>query len=116
MNKFNIFLGKGKSLFTIFLIMIINHYSFSQNNTDKISIHFNDLKRMEIIDLIEQKTNYKFYFVEEWFDTNRISGKFDNVTIENILDELFEKTVINYYISEENKIMSINILITAIIK
>ncbi len=85
--------------------MIINHYSFSQNNNDKISIHFNDLKRTEIIDLIEQKTNYKFYFVEEWFDTNRISGKFDNASIENILDELFEKSVINYYISEENKII-----------
>lgn len=98
----------------IVLIFFFNFYFlFAQKGMEKkISITFENSSKIEVIKQIEKASNYQFYFIEDWFDDKTISGQFNNVTINMLLDEILKNTVINYYISLDNKvILTLNNLI-----
>ena len=84
------------------ILFLFLHNSYSQN---KISITYKDLTTIEVLNLIEKKSNYKFYYVDKWFDASLKTGTFKNETIQNILDDVFTKTLINYYISDNNAVI-----------
>ena len=92
-----------------FLIIVFMLFSYlnlvGQNDTDKITLDFNNLKKIEIIKLIERKSNYKFYFIEKWLDTNRVSGNFNNASIKSVLNSLFKNSLVNYFVSKNGKII-----------
>ena len=54
---------------------------FSQDNREsqKISLSFENSSRKDIIAQIEEKTGYRFYFVENWLDDKLISGNYENL-------------------------------------
>lgn len=93
-----------KKLFVLLLIFCVN-FIYSQQGTEKITVNFNNTSKVEALKQIESKSNYKFYFVENWLDTIPVSGNYSNTSIRNILNEIFNNTVINYYISEDHKII-----------
>jgi hypothetical protein len=89
----------------ILLCFFVFSISYSQTEIDdKISIEFNNLNKLDIIKEIESFTNYRFFFLEEWIDDVRLSPKFTNASINEILDEIFNSTDINYYISPDKSI------------
>ena len=90
-----------------FLILFLSfQYLTSQNiNEIKISIQFENSNTIDVIKRIEKLTNTQFYFIEDWIDNKLISGKFDNVSLNIVLDNIFRNTVINYYISSDNKVI-----------
>ena len=92
---------------TFFLIVFIisSHLIFSQNDSEKISLEYNNLTKIEIIKRIEVLTNYHFYFIEDWFDNKRYTGKYDNITLIALLDDLFKDTILNYHILQKNKVI-----------
>ncbi|MCF6222157.1 MAG: TonB-dependent receptor [Flavobacteriaceae bacterium] len=77
----------------------------SQKKEDKITIKFNEILKIDVLKQIESKTNYTFYFVEEWLDDKPVSGVYSNISLRVILNDIFNDTVINFYISEDNKII-----------
>lgn len=80
--------------------------SFSQTNREvKITINFIQLTQKEVINKIEEITNFKFYFSEDWLDNGKISGDFKNEPISRVLDKLFKDSVLNYYVASENRII-----------
>ncbi|AXT19908.1 TonB-dependent receptor [Flavobacteriaceae bacterium AU392] len=93
--------------FLLLLFCISSHLLLSQNieNEKRISIEYENSTRVDIIKKIENLSGYRFYFIENWFDKTLISGKYDNVFLNDILDDLFNKTIINYYITPDNKII-----------
>lgn len=93
-----------KNFFLIILFLGF-HCAFAQNGAEKISINFENSNKIDVIKRIEELTNYRFYFLKEWLDTTPISAKYNNVSLSIILDEIFKNTVINYYISPDNKII-----------
>ena len=96
----------SKRLRCAFIVLIFSFLHVVQAQTDRtISIDFDRLKKIEIIELIEQKSNYSFFFVESWLDTVRTSGTYDKVPVETILNEIFENSSINFYISKDDKII-----------
>jgi hypothetical protein len=86
---------------------------FSQKINNKISIDFNNINRRTAIKNLEESTNYKFYFNPKWLvnDTIPISKNYKEATIKNILDDVFEDTNINYYITKDRVILTQNSLI-----
>ncbi len=94
-----------KNLLIIVFILFSSLSLIGQNDTEKITLDFDNLKKIEVIELIEQKSNYKFYFIEKWLDTNRVSGSFNNASIKSILNNLFKNSLINYYVSRTGKII-----------
>ncbi|MCK0156687.1 TonB-dependent receptor [Cellulophaga sp. F20128] len=87
-------------LFVHFLV-----FGFAQENKDLISLSFENAKRIDVIHTLEEKTNYTFYFVEEWLDQNVISGSFRNAALSDVLGFIFEKTNLNYFILNSKSII-----------
>ena len=93
-----------KKLYT--LILLCNFcFAFSQEKDSKISLQFEDATLEEVIKNIEEKTNYQFYYLEAWFPDKLISGNYKEASIQEILDDLFKESLINYYISSDNKVI-----------
>lgn len=99
----------------IILIIALTSFQslFSQKINDKISIDFNNINRRTAMQNLEKSTNYKFYFDSKWLanDTVPISKNYKEATIKNILDDVFEDTNINYYITKNKVILTQNSLI-----
>lgn len=77
---------------------------FSQDE-NTISITFNDETVPEIIDRIEEASNFKFYYLAEWFDDLRLSGSYTNSNIAIILKDVLRNTVINFYVYKGDSVI-----------
>lgn len=84
----------------IIIISLLLHFStlLSQNKSNKISVTFKDLNKKEIIKLIEKKTNYRFFYIDEWIDDKKITNTLNNLNIHEVLDIIFNDTSINYFV------------------
>ena len=93
MNKFTLTL----LLLTVFLC------SYSQEKRNDLSIEFKEITRKSAIEIVEKSTDYKFYFDNNWFknDSTLITKQYTNTSIETILNGLFDKTNLNYFIKEK---------------
>ena len=77
----------------------------AQDQVVKMSISFENSSLKDVLISIEKKSDYHFYFVEEWLSSDRISGNYENESINTILEDVFKETEINFYILQENKII-----------
>ena len=87
--------------YLLFLFLLVSTLSIAQN----ISLEFENTPMKEAILKIESQTDYQFFFVESWIDDFQVSGKYNNLTIAIILEDLLNSTDLNYYISGTNKII-----------
>ncbi|WP_431243874.1 hypothetical protein ACQ9BO_05055 [Flavobacterium sp. P21] len=89
-----------KTILTIFLLAFCT-LIFGQEKSNKISIEFKNADLKTALENIEKATNYKFYFDENWLKSEPvlINKTYNNVSIEDLLRDLFEKTTLNYFIS-----------------
>ncbi|APZ48133.1 TonB-dependent receptor [Polaribacter reichenbachii] len=98
----------------IFLILFFWVYLLNaQQKKQELTLSYKDITRIEVIKKIEEKTSYRFYFVDDWLkDNTLVSGNYVNAQLSEILDNLFTSTLINYYIHSETKvILSLNSVI-----
>ena len=77
---------------------------FAQNQ-DQISVTFTDATIPEAIDKIESASNFQFFFLNEWFNNERVSGNYTNQPIEVILNDVFKNTVLNFYVYKGKSII-----------
>lgn len=101
-----------KIILAVFLLTF-HALSFSQEKTKKISIEFNNTDLKSALENIEKTTDYKFYFDQNWFknETIIVNKKFENTSVEDILTSIFEKTDLNYFISDKKIILTKNSII-----
>ena len=92
-------------LLTFFLSL---NFAFSQKGTETISINFDNSKKIDILKKIESKSDYHFYFVEDWLDDQPFSGSYNNATLKYILNDIFNNSNINYYFIGDYKIILTN--------
>lgn len=89
----------------IFFMLFVGTFSIhSQDERSQVSLSLEDNTLLEAIEQIESQTGYVFYFLEEWVKDIRVSGTYENMGIKTVLEQLFENTVINYYISGDYRI------------
>ncbi len=96
-----------KNFIAIFLLFFTSSF-FGQNTSseNRLSISFENLHRIQVIKEIEKKTNYRFYFEEDWFEKDEvISRSYRNKTINFILEDLFTNTDINFFLYSDNQII-----------
>ena len=92
---------------TILIFVLTFIFSFAiQSQNKKISISFNQLTKKEIFSLLEEKTNFKFYYVDSWINSNKISGDFKNESLQNILNSIFRNTSLNFTILNNRIILT----------
>lgn len=90
------------------LIIMFSFPVVAQEGTDPISISFTDATIQEVLQDIEDKTSYKFFFVEDWLPNKRISGNYNMVPVEDLLRQVLEGTVLNFYFLDNKVILTKN--------
>jgi len=101
-----------KILLAAVLITLCSKQTFAQNDTlqstsRQISLTFENSTIKEVLDEIEGLTDYKFYYAEEWLGDKMVSGSYTDVPTENVLNDIFQGTVLNYYVLSDNQIILI---------
>ncbi|MDX1701856.1 MAG: hypothetical protein R3250_14615, partial [Melioribacteraceae bacterium] len=96
-----------KKTISLIILFFSFYYSFSQNDK-RYDLEYENARINEIFLQLENKTNLKFYFLEEWIPEERQSNSFDQETIENILKTVLAKTVLNYYVMDNRVIITEN--------
>jgi len=101
-----------KLILTLFII-IFHQLLSAQETNDTFSFEFKDVNRMTAIQTIEASTTYKFYFDPAWIETDKslISGSYKNIPIEVLLEKIFDKTNLNFYILKNKIILTNNSII-----
>ncbi|MFV8343141.1 TonB-dependent receptor [Flavobacterium sp. XS2P39] len=92
----------------LLLVLTLQQSIQSQALTDKISIEFSNINRKKVIENIENKTLYKFYFDAEWFanDSTLISGQYKETAISTILFDVFNDTDLNFFLIKDKVILT----------
>jgi len=86
------------------LLFLSLQLCFAQESR-KISISFENENLFSAIKKIEEVSGSKFYYSENWIPEKNISGKYNNVKLEKILEEIFSETLLNYYVLENNQVI-----------
>ena len=92
-----------------FLMLLLFLYSINlssqEDSSVKISLSFEKSNVKEVLFSIEKITDYKFYFLEEWFNEELVSGSYKNASVEIVLNDILDKTLLNYYILNNSSII-----------
>ncbi|MEW7291508.1 TonB-dependent receptor [Aquimarina sp. 2304DJ70-9] len=79
---------------------------WAQQKDSLITLSFKNLDLNSVITQIEGQTEYRFYFIDPWLqEYSDMSGDYNNVSITDVLNDLFENTVLNFYIMKEGKVI-----------
>lgn len=82
------------------------HFTNAQIKEDpRVTLSFQNSSKIDVINLLEKETGFQFYFIEDWIDTKPISGNYSNTLLSAVLSTIFEDTFINFYISNDNKVI-----------
>ncbi len=87
------------------LIFLSLQLALSQENTQKVSLSFDNSNLAEVLQLLENKTDYRFFYLEKWLEGKVVSGDFSDAPLKLVLDEIFDQTLINYYITDDYRII-----------
>ena len=88
----------------IFILLFGFQLAFAQQDSTKISISFNNAPIVEVLDQIEDLTAYQFYYLPEWLGDKTVSGIYENMLLSDVLEDVFDETIINFYILRDNKV------------
>ncbi|MDN3587823.1 TonB-dependent receptor [Pedobacter aquatilis] len=81
------------------LLSLIALQSIAQDNSKLISVDFNQARVEEVVQDIEAKTSYKFYYDLSTIDSLRISVKAENKIVSFILEQAFKGSDFHFAIS-----------------
>ncbi|HMB62307.1 MAG TPA: carboxypeptidase-like regulatory domain-containing protein [Eudoraea sp.] len=80
-------------------------FASAQRETPNISISFEDAAIGEVLAQIEEITDFHFYYVAEWLGNGRISGNYRDIPLDDVLEDIFRETILNFYITRENSVV-----------
>lgn len=101
-----------KKFLAILFVLLISHFAFSQDKNPVYTLNFSNISQKKVLEKIENISNYKFYFQDNWLDdTMLISGNYTNLTISELLDNVFEDTTINFIIDKNSVVLVKNSVI-----
>ncbi|QKX03662.1 TonB-dependent receptor plug domain-containing protein [Aquimarina sp. TRL1] len=101
-----------KKITILFTFCISTFIAISQENK-KISIEFTDTPLQEALLELERQIHQKFFFEENWLKSYKVTKKYHQETIKNVLKGIFEETNINFYFTDDRIILLNNSIIYA---
>lgn len=88
------------------LLFFSFHLVVAQNNDGiKISVSFENEDLKSVLNKIEQKTDYHFYYMENWLGTDLFNEIFTNVSVNTILTDILKNTNLNFFVFNNSKII-----------
>ncbi|WP_299529622.1 TonB-dependent receptor [Ulvibacterium sp.] len=80
-------------------------FLMGQEKVQRISLEIQDKSVAEILSEIEQRTDFQFYYAEQWLDSIPLNKSYRNESVEVILTDLFQDTEINFFVAWDNRIV-----------
>jgi len=93
-----------KGIITLVLLFTFG-LANAQQTDPKITIDYTNEPLEEVIESIESKTNYHFYYDASWLSKEPISGNYVDTKLSSILSDLFKNTVLNFFVMDGNKVV-----------
>lgn len=88
----------------VFLFNVVFLLSLSASSLSQIKVYdleVNDANIKEVFEQIEQKTNVSFFYHKESLDLDKkISAKYDDVILSEVLDDILDETELTYRIMD----------------
>lgn len=103
-NPLPIKIFKKKTLLVL-LGLLVSVCSLYGQDDQRITITFDNIPLKEALLRLEEKVPYSFYFEETWFKDHHVTKGYDNEKLRAILNGLFEKTNLNYFIKDDRVIL-----------
>ncbi|MBF4494057.1 TonB-dependent receptor [Flavobacterium sp. MR2016-29] len=99
-----------KKVILTLVLVLLNLISFAQNSNEKITVEYKNETLSSIIKSLESTTAYKFYYDPTWVDANKtlISGSFNNVAVDELLDKILNKTDLNFIVLNKKIILTLH--------
>ncbi|QIE58208.1 TonB-dependent receptor [Rasiella rasia] len=88
-----------------FFLMFLSIFGFAQQEPKTISVTFYETPLEIALETIATKAGYQAYYVIDWLDTATVTGSFTNSTVNEVLETILNKTVLNFYITRDNKLI-----------
>ena len=76
----------------------------AQENIPRVSLTISNQPITSIFEIIEQRTDYKLYYIDTWFNTDTISVTYKDMPVDQLLKNVLEQTDINFFIKDSNHI------------
>ena len=89
----------------VILFFFYLHPLLGQENMENISLDAQNKLIKDILLELEEKTDYRFYYAEEWLTNQTINKVFNDKSIEYILSDIFSGTTFNFYIGSDKRIV-----------
>ena len=99
-----------KKIILALVIILFYQVSFGQTSPEKLTVEYKNETLSNILKSIESTTSYKFYYDSIWIESNKtlISGSFTNVTMDELLYKILNKTDLNYIILNKKIILTLH--------
>ncbi|GEQ86790.1 TonB-dependent receptor [Patiriisocius marinistellae] len=84
---------------------MISYVSVAQQNDALITVAFDNISIEDAILVLEDKSPYRFYYQNDWLKEIRVTGNFQNTSITQICEIIFQDTPLNFYVTKDLKVM-----------
>ena len=92
--------------YLLLFLLIYFPFTYAQTADPEISISFQNKELPDILVEIEAKTDYQFFFDEDWFGLAKFSGEYSQTKVTEVLEDLLEETNINYFVKGQRIILT----------
>jgi hypothetical protein len=99
-----------KKIVLALITILLYQVSFAQTSNEKLTVEYKNETLSNILKSIESTTSYKFYYDPTWIDNNKtlISGSFTNVSIDELLDKILNKTDLNFIVLNKKIVLTLH--------
>ncbi len=91
--------------FYIFTMLFSFLFMSGQVEENKLSVAVQDQPVEKLLEEIELKTNFRFYYAPQWLDTISINKNYNDALVVEILEDIFKDTNLNFFISWDDRII-----------
>ena len=95
--------------FLVVMSFCVSTICFSQTENFSVSLENDDY--FQAILKLEKLTDKHFYFAEDWLPEEKVTKNYENVSLVEVLEDLFKSTTTNYYILDSTIILTRNTII-----
>jgi len=92
--------------YLLLFLLIYFPFTYAQTADPEISLNFENKELPDILAEIEAKTDYQFFFDEDWFGLSKFSGDYSQTKVTEVLEAVLEETNINYFIKGSRIILT----------
>ncbi|SKB30217.1 Outer membrane receptor proteins, mostly Fe transport [Salegentibacter holothuriorum] len=92
--------------YLLLFLLLCFPFTYAQTADPEISISFENKELPDIFAEIEAKTDYQFFFDEDWFGLTKFSGEYSQTKVTEVLEDLLEETNINYFVKGQRIILT----------